>query len=216
MAGYYAMLYCGCTIAYAESIEAMPKNLLEVKPTLLISVPRVFEKFYGRITDNIARRKRIARKRWPLGANGRGRIHGAVVNERKIPSASVDASIPMADIAPVQEDSRATWRQASNSWFPEERPCHRSSRYFFMESASQSSKVTASARQSPVIACNRPDTFKFGTVGPPIPGVEVKIAEDGEILSRGPHVMKGYYKKTKERRKRSYRTVFPNRGHRRN
>ena len=66
MAGYYSMLHQGVTIAYAESIEAMPKNLVEVRPTLLMSVPRVYEKFYARITDNVAAEHGF-KKSWPPG-----------------------------------------------------------------------------------------------------------------------------------------------------
>ena len=61
MAGYYTMLYAGTTIAYAENIESVPKNLAEVKPSILISVPRVYEKFYQRIMDNIAAEHGIKR-----------------------------------------------------------------------------------------------------------------------------------------------------------
>ena len=51
---------------------------------------------------------------------------------------------------------------------------------------------------SPVITVNRENDYKFGSVGKPVPGVEVKIAKDGEILAHGPNIMKGYYKKKKE------------------
>ncbi len=195
MAGYYTMLYAGCTIAYAENIESVAKNLGEARPTILISVPRVYEKFYQRVMDNVASEHGIKKKlaSWALRV-------AAEYTEKKLSGKSVSAGLNLkyriADKLVLSKvrgrlGGRLRVMLSGGAALP------RQLGLFFYGLGLTILEGYGLTETSPVICVNLPDKFKFGTVGPPIPEVEVKIAEDGEILTRGPHVMKGYYKKQK-------------------
>lgn len=196
MAGYYCLLYAGATIAYAESVEAMPKNLLEVRPTVLMSVPRVYEKFYSRIMDNVAAEHGL-KKQLALWAFKMAEKKTEAVLQRKPPSFFFSVRYALADALVFSKirsrlGGRLRLLVSGGAALP------RSLALFFHGIGFTILEGYGLTETSPVIACNRPDQFKFGTVGPAIPGVEIKIAEDGEILTRGPHVMKGYFNKPKE------------------
>lgn len=195
MAGYYTMLYYGCTMAFAESVEAMPRNLSEVRPTILIAVPRVYEKFYQRIMDNIAATQGLSRKiaEWGLDVAAKytdaslaGSVPAGLAFKHAIADALVYKTIRN------RLGGRLRILVSGGAALP------RQLAYFFYGFGLTILEGYGLSETSPVIACNRPGQFKFGSVGLPIPGVEVKIAEDGEILTRGPHVMKGYFMKPKE------------------
>jgi len=193
MVGYYALLYFGCSIAYAESLEKLPQNLQEVQPTVLIAVPRVFEKFYGRVMENIAQEKGFKKKLglWAL------KIAAEYAETRlndKAPSALLSSKYLMADRLVLKKirarlGGRLRILGCGGAALPKQLA------HFFYGIGLTILEGYGLTETSPIISFNRPGAFKFGTVGHPIQGVEVKIAEDGEILSRGPHIMKGYYKK---------------------
>ncbi len=196
MAGYYTMLSRGTTIAYAESIEAMPKNLGEVRPTILISVPRVYEKFYARVMDNVAGEHGLKKKMATWALKVAAEFSETKLNNRS-PSIFLSLKHGIADKLVFSKirgrlGGRLRILMSGGAALP------RQLAHFFYGLGLTILEGYGLTETSPVIAVNRPDHFKFGTVGPAIPGVEVKIAEDGEILTRGPHIMKGYYKKPKE------------------
>jgi long-chain acyl-CoA synthetase len=196
MAGYYALLYFGCSIAYAENLESLPKNLQEVKPTVLIGVPRVFEKFHSRVMENVAAetgwKKKLAV--WALDVAAE---YARTRLDDKAPSPVLSSKYLMADKLVLRKirgrlGGRLRIVGSGGAALPI------SIAQFFYGIGLTILEGYGLTETSPIISFNRPGAFKFGTVGQPIPGVEVKIAEDGEILTRGPHIMKGYYKKPEE------------------
>ncbi len=196
MAGYYSMLYAGCTIAYAESFDMLARNLGEVCPTLLMSVPRVYEKFYARIMDNLAGEKGAKKKIGMWALKVASQYSDARLHTRSVPT-RLALRYRLADFLVLRKirqrlGGRLRILISGGAALP------RQLAYFFYGIGLTILEGYGLTETSPVIACNRPNHFKFGTVGPPIPGVDVKIADDGEILTRGPHVMKGYYNKPEE------------------
>jgi len=191
-----AFMSRGTSIAYAVSPETVAENLVEVKPTIMVSVPRLFEKIYARIMDTVLQGSGLKKKIffWALGVGktcGRlklaGRRPGAWLNfRRRIAHKLVFSKILektggrirffVSGGAPLSKDI-AEFFFAMGVWVLEG--------YGLTESA-------------PVIACNTFENIRFGTVGKVIPGVEVKIEADGEIIARGPNIMRGYYKKPAE------------------
>ncbi len=192
MAGYYTMLYAGTTIAYAENIESVPKNLAEVKPSILISVPRVYEKFYQRIMDNIAAEHGIKKSLATWALKVAAEYTEKKLNGKPVPSLKYKIADKLV-LSKVRGRLGGHLRimLSGGAALP------RQLGLFFYGLGLTLLEGYGLSETSPVICVNLPHKFKFGTVGPPIPGVEVRIAEDGEILTRGPHVMKGYYKKQK-------------------
>ncbi len=195
MGGYYTAFAAGCTVFYAESIEKVATNLVEAKPTLMTSVPRLFERIQSRIIKNVESQSVTKQKifYWALEVG------------RKFVDAQKKGSVPAALAVKHKIANKLVFHKLREKTGGRLR--------FFISGGAALSKELGEffesvgikiiegyglTESSPVITANRFDDYKFGTVGKPLPGVEVKIASDGEILARGPNIMKGYYRKKKE------------------
>ncbi len=188
----FAYLSAGATIAYAESIDAVPQNLLEIRPTVMASVPRLFEKVHARILDSVQTSSFVKRLIFALalkvgGANARAMLAG-----RKAPLA-VRLLHPVTDhlvFVKVRERLGGRLRFLISGGAPLSPEIAE----FFYTAGIRILEGYGLTETSPVIAVSTLDRTRIGTVGPIVPGVEVRIAEDGEILVRGPNVMKGYFR----------------------
>ena len=193
MAGYYMMLSRGVTIAYAESVDAVPANMAEVRPTVMCSVPRLYEKMHARIQEKVAAdpplRQRIFR--WGLRV-GLESFRHRVAKTR--PPASLKLRRAVAERLVFRKIKRRVGGRLK-LFVSGGAPLNREIAEFFGATGLLILEGYGLTETSPVITVNRPWSFRPGTVGQPLDGVEVKIAPDGEILTRGPHVMKGYFNK---------------------
>ncbi len=194
MAGFYVAMSCGATIAYAESVETVAENMIEVRPTVMVAVPRLFERIYNRIARMVEKDSAAKRKifYWAVGVGRR------FVQEEKHAGAglllrSQHALASRLVFSKLRERTggRIRFFVSGGAALPRELG------EFFEAVGLTIVEGYGLTESSPVIAVNRLGQHRFGTVGQPIPGVEVTIAEDGEILTRGPHVMKGYYNNRK-------------------
>jgi len=192
-AGHNFMLHSGVTIAYAESVERVPENMQEVRPTVMCSVPRLYEKMFARVNEKVAADPPLRRKifRWALGVGARVFAHRVA---RTSPGPLLKAKLALADRL-VFSKIKARTGGRLRLFVSGGAPLAREIAEFFGAAGLLICEGYGLTETSPVITCNRPDRFKPGTVGLPLDGVEVRIAADGEILSRGPHIMKGYYNK---------------------
>lgn len=194
----YLMIYCGATIAYAENFETVPQNLQEVKPTIVASVPRFFEKMYARIQEAINTSSPAKQKlmKWAISV---GKAHSQrLLGKQPIPL-SLRLQHALANklvFAKLREKLGGRIRFFISGGAPLDKELAE----FFFSVGALILEGYGLTETSPVIAVNRPNDFRFGTVGKPLRHVEVKIAEDGEILTRGPSVMPGYYKREAETR----------------
>ena len=197
MAGHYLPLTSGSTVAYAESVFTVQGNMGEVKPTVMASVPRLYESIHSRTVDGIAKQPEKRRKmaEWALKIGWeyhRKRVRG----ERAGLLTSLQYQI--ADrmvLAPLREKvtgGRLRFFISGGAPLPV------TTAEFIISTGLHVLEGYGLTETAPVICVNLPERTKIGTVGPPIPGVEVRIAEDGEILSRGPHIMRGYFNKPEE------------------
>jgi long-chain acyl-CoA synthetase len=191
--GYYALLYYGCSIAYAESLDKLPENLKETRPSILVSVPRVFEKFHTKVMENVSAQKGLRKKlaKWALGVASE---YAQTTLNDKAPSPILSSKYLLADRL-VLKNIRSKLGGRLRILGCGGAALSKQLGQFFYGLGLTILEGYGLTETSPIISFNRPGAFKFGSVGQPIPGVEVKIAEDGEILTRGPHVMKGYYNK---------------------
>jgi len=189
----YLMLHHGVTIAYAEGVDQVVGNMAEVRPTLMCSVPRFYEKVHVRVREKVAgdppwRQRLFA---WALSVGGEYFRHRV---DRTSPSPALRAKHLLADRL-VFKKIRARVGGRIRVFVSGGAPLAKEVAEFFGAAGLTILEGYGLSETSPVIAVNIPDAMRPGTVGRPIPGVEVKIAPDGEILTRGPHVMKGYFRK---------------------
>ena len=193
MAGHYLMFHVGCSIAYAESIDTVPIDMQTVRPSLVLSVPRLYEKMYARVLENAlaggAVKQRIffwARKvaeQWAdVKLSGREPA-GVLALKYRIAQKLVFSKLQ------ARTGGRLRYFVSGGA------PLAAEINKFFYAAGLVILEGYGLTETSPVIAVNTPNAFRIGTVGKAMPGADITIASDGEILTRGPHVMKGYYNK---------------------
>jgi len=194
----FAYVRKGCTIAYAESVEAVAQNLVEVRPHIMVSVPRIFEKIYAKVMDTVLAGSGLKRRIFFWGvkvgrAAGRRQLEGRRIGFWLGLRRSLAHTLVYAKII-EKTGGRVRFFVSGGA------PLSKDIAEFFYALGIVVMEGYGLTETSPVIAVNTFENLRFGTVGKPIPGIELKIAPDGEILTRGPHVMKGYYKKPEENR----------------
>ena len=193
MAGHFLATYHSTTIAYAESIDAVPQNILEVKPTIMVSVPRLYEKIYAKILETVEEGSGLKRAifYWAL-KTGRKYVQREMYH-RPIPTLlkwkrKLAFKLVFAKLHERFGGNIRFFVSGGAPLSPEIATFFAAAGLYILEGYGLT-------ETSPAITMNRLDNYRIGTVGQVLPKEEVKIAEDGEILTRGPHVMMGYYKK---------------------
>jgi long-chain acyl-CoA synthetase len=190
--GMLAYLYNGCSVAFAESMNTLLENLLEIRPHLMVSAPRIFEKIYAGIMNKVLSSPPLKKKIffWALKV---GKKHGAKKLGGQPISPFLQAKRNLAHRLVFEKIIGLTGGRI-RLFLSGGAPLSKDIAEFFYAIGLLILEGYGLTETSPVISLNAIGHMKFGSVGKPIPGVEVRIAEDGEILTRGPHVMKGYYK----------------------
>jgi long-chain acyl-CoA synthetase len=189
----YMYLHHGAKVYFAEAIERIGDNMREVHPTIVVAVPRLFEKIYARIKDKAAEGGRVKAGllMWAVGV-GRRWAHATVWKRPVGPLLKLQHAVASRLVF-------SKWRKATGgrlrlfcsggAALPEELGL------VFYGAGLPIVQGYGLTETSPVICVNGPGDNRVGTVGRPIRDVEVRIAEDGEIETRGPNVMRGYYNK---------------------
>lgn len=190
-AGYYLIFGCGATINYAESIETITINLAEVRPTIVVTVPRLFERIKSGLFKSVDSSSPAKRKLfyWALNV---GYAHAKAKRQGRF-APILAAQYALADslvLSKVKErfGGRLRYFISGGAALPKE------TGELFEALGIIILEGFGLTETSPVTHVNRAHKVKYGTVGPPIHNVEHKIAPDGEILLRGPNVMKGYWR----------------------
>jgi long-chain acyl-CoA synthetase len=187
----FAMLFNGVTLAYCPFVDQLPQALLEVKPTMFVSVPRVYEKIHAQTDLKAGGFPKNMILRWALWV---GHSHAGEILKGKVPNA---AAWRLADKL-VYSKVRAGMGGRGQVFISGGAPLGRELAEWFSWIGIRIHEGYGLTETSPVIAVNTPHDHKLGTVGKPLGNVEVKIASDGEILMRGPSVFKGYWKRPEE------------------
>jgi long-chain acyl-CoA synthetase len=187
----FCMLYHGVTLAYCPFMENLSETLMEVRPSIFVSVPRVYEKIYAKAEMKARGFANRAIYRWALSV---GRASKPAILAGQTPTSS-------------------TWKLANELVFSKIRagmggevetfisggaPLGRELAEWFATVGIRIHEGYGLTETSPVIAVNSPASHRLGTVGKILPNLEVRIAEDGEILVRGPSVFKGYWNRPEE------------------
>jgi long-chain acyl-CoA synthetase len=197
--GMYMYIHHGMSVFYAESLEKIGDNMREVRPTIMLCVPRLFEKIYARIQEKAAAggKLKAGMLAWAVGV-------GKLWAQHK-----VARDKPMPPLLGLKHELAARvvfskWREgvggrmrlfvSGGAALPDEIG------YIFLGAGLPIVQGYGLTETSPVIAAGTLEDNRIGTVGRPIRNVEVRIAPDGEIETRGPNVMRGYYKKPAETR----------------
>jgi len=203
----FAYVRQGVAVAYAESFEALPQNLLEVRPTVMAVVPRVLEKVHEKVHEMVAKAPGVRQKifRWAMRAG-----------EAAVPYRLEARPLPFGIALRCRLADRLVFAKIRQRMggrvsviFSGSAPLSPAIARFFWAVGLKVYEGYGLTETSPVIAVNRPGATRLGTVGPVIPGLEVRLGDDfsnddgavgREILVRGPSVSPGYYHLDEENR----------------
>jgi len=192
MAGLYAMLAPGATIAYARSVDTVAADAQEVRPTIITGVPRFYEKVYARVMENAAGQPPLRRAifHWGLSV-GQDLARLRFAGKQPGPPQALTGRIADRLVgARVRERIGGRIRYCISGGAP----LGPKIMEFFFAVGIPIIEGYGLTETSPVICLNVPGRERPGAVGPPVPGVELSFGEGGEILTRGPCVMQGYFR----------------------
>lgn len=194
----YMYLYQGMAVYYAESLDTIGPNLREVRPTILVGVPRIFEKIYARIKERVAEKGKLnlALLLWAV-AVAKDYARYQVEKKRMPKSLALKHRLATRLVFSKWRDAfggRIRLLVSGGAALPEELG------YIYLGAGIPIIQGYGLTETSPVITTGILDDNRVGTVGKPIEHVEIRIAADGEIETRGPNVMRGYYNKPEETR----------------
>ncbi|HMA52811.1 MAG TPA: AMP-binding protein, partial [Acidobacteriota bacterium] len=180
----FTYIYKGCTVAFAESVEAVAQNLLEVRPHIMVSVPRVFEKIYTKVMDQVLASPPLRRKIffWALKAGkayGELKLAGKPVPRGLRLRRGVAAKLVFSKII-AKTGGRVRFFVSGGA------PLSKDIAEFFYAIGLVILEGYGLTETSPLLSVNTFEALRLGTVGKPAPGIDIRIAPDGEILARGP------------------------------
>jgi long-chain acyl-CoA synthetase len=186
-AGLMFPISIGAEIYFAEGAETLATNLVEARPTIMTAVPRLYETMHHRIRRGIEREKGL--KRWLFEQAvviGRKRLAGE-------PYSMIERLIDPLLEKLVRDKVRQRFGGRLKAMVSGGAPLNPDIGSFFVALGVQLLQGYGQTEASPIIACNLPGNIKIDSVGPALDGVEIKIAEDGEILVAGDNIMTGYW-----------------------
>jgi long-chain acyl-CoA synthetase len=195
-AGLYTLLRAGATIVYGGGTVTLTKDLTEIKPTVLCCVPRVLELVYRRVSSERENAGSIKRKilDWAFAIGGKAGTYRAA-----------QESLPLGTKLQYSIANRLVFQKLRSALGGRVRflvsggaPLNAEVTRFFFGAGLSVYEGYGLTESGPVVSCNFPGRTRLGTVGPALPQVQVKIAEDGEICVHGPNIMKGYYNRPAE------------------
>jgi long-chain acyl-CoA synthetase len=189
----FLYLYHGVTVTFAESLDTIARDLGTVKPTVMTGVPRVYEKFHARVHEAVAGAPAVRRRlfHWAVGVGlrqARARLAGRSVG------LSARLQLGLAErlvLSKIRGRLGGRLRFVVSGSAPLSTPIAE----FFFAIGIPVVEGYGLTETSPTLTVNPLERPKLGTVGPAIRNVELRIADDGEVLARGPNVMQGYYGK---------------------
>src|SRR5262249_4823921 len=193
MFGHYSMFHAGVIINYAGSIDTVAAEMQDLRPTMMASVPRLYEKIFSRVLDNVR-----ASAPWRQRIFVWARTVGEAWVDRTLSGAPVPTSLAVAHRVAERlgfAKLRARTGGRIRFFISGGAPLSPDIARFFFAAGMPILEGYGLTETSPVMTVNIFGRTKLGTVGRPIPGVEVRIAPDGEIVTRGPHLMHGYFGK---------------------
>lgn len=187
----FSLLYHGVTLAYCPFMDQLPQALLDIKPSLFIAVPRVYEKIYAQAERQAQGFPKRSIYEWALAV---GREYKPEILAGKIPHSSrwrLAYKLVFSKIRAGMGGNVATFISGGA-------PLGRELAEWYATVGIRIHEGYGLTETSPVIAVNTPANHRIGTVGKTLPNLEVRIAEDGEILVHGPSIFKGYWRRPEE------------------
>lgn len=185
------LLFCrGATIAYCPNFDDLPRTLQEVRPTVFVGVPRVYEKIHNQIQHKTQGAKRKILD-WAVSV---GHKHTEEILDDKVPNSLSWRLASRLVFSKIREGLGGR----SNLFISGGAPLGRELAAWYADIGIRIDEGYGLTETSPVIAVNTPSGHRIGTVGKILPNLEVKIATDGEVLVRGPSVFKGYWNMPEE------------------
>jgi long-chain acyl-CoA synthetase len=191
---YYGLIKSGGTIAFAESLEKIVDNIQEIKPTIFFSVPRLYEKIYSKLNTTISDGPKFKKALFDWAM-----LIGDKYNSTNHKNLFLKLKHKLAEIL-IYSKIKTRLGGRIRLMFTGGGPISKDIQKFFYNVGLLILEGYGLTETSPIVTINRENDFKFGCIGKPIQGVDVKIAQDGEILVKGPNVMKGYLNRELETR----------------